>query len=102
MKPKSEPPGTKRLKLRCDILLSTSAFKFSLRRYSTEFKSGEARTKEAVAAAVDSAVAEEAAARATAMGLLSSAVDAEAWGALTPCTRRTSNIHLLPRKIPGV
>jgi len=35
MKPKLEPPGTKRLKLNCDILLSTSAFQFKLRRYST-------------------------------------------------------------------
>ncbi len=26
--------GTKRLKLKCDILLSTSAFKFNLRRYT--------------------------------------------------------------------
>jgi len=34
IKPKLEPPGTKRLKLKCDILLSTSAFKFNLRRYS--------------------------------------------------------------------
>jgi hypothetical protein len=34
MKPKLKPPGTKRLKLNCDILLSTSAFKFNLRRYS--------------------------------------------------------------------
>jgi hypothetical protein len=30
---KLKPPGTKRLKLMCDILLSTSAFKFNLRRY---------------------------------------------------------------------
>jgi hypothetical protein len=29
-------PGTKRLKQHCDILLSTSAFKLSLRRYSTD------------------------------------------------------------------
>jgi hypothetical protein len=29
-----KPPGTKRLKLKCDILLSTYAFKFSLRRYN--------------------------------------------------------------------
>jgi len=28
-----KPPGTKRLKLKCDVLLSTSAFKFNLRRY---------------------------------------------------------------------
>ena len=32
MKPKLKPPGTMRLKLICDTLLSTSAFKFSLRR----------------------------------------------------------------------
>ena len=32
--PKLKAPGTKRLKLKCDILLSTSAFKFNLRRYS--------------------------------------------------------------------
>ena len=34
MKPKPKPPGTKRLKLKCDILLSTFAFKFKLRRYN--------------------------------------------------------------------
>jgi hypothetical protein len=34
IKPESKPPGTKRLKLKCDILLSTSAFKFNLRRYT--------------------------------------------------------------------
>ena len=34
MKPKLKPPGTKRLRLKCDILLSTSAFKFNLRRYT--------------------------------------------------------------------
>jgi hypothetical protein len=28
-------PGTKRLKVRCDMLLSTSAFEFSLRRYTS-------------------------------------------------------------------
>jgi len=32
MKPNSELPGTKRLKLKCAILLSTSAFGFNLRR----------------------------------------------------------------------
>ena len=31
MKPKLKPPGTKRLKLDCDMLLSTAAFKFNLR-----------------------------------------------------------------------
>jgi len=35
MKPKVKPPETKRLKLKCDILLSTSAFKFNLRRYAS-------------------------------------------------------------------
>ena len=35
MKPKLKPPETKRLKLNCDIMLSTSAFEFNLRRYTT-------------------------------------------------------------------
>ena len=36
IKPTSKPVGTtrKRLKLKCDVLLSTSAFKFNLRRYT--------------------------------------------------------------------
>jgi hypothetical protein len=34
IKPKLKPPGTKHLKLRCDTLLSTSAFKFNSRRYN--------------------------------------------------------------------
>ena len=33
IKPKLKPPGIKHLKVRCDILLSKSAFKFNLRRY---------------------------------------------------------------------
>jgi hypothetical protein len=33
--PKLKPPGTNCLKLKCDILLSTSAFKFNLRRYDS-------------------------------------------------------------------
>jgi hypothetical protein len=33
MKPRLKPPGTKRLKPKCDILLSTFAFKINLRRY---------------------------------------------------------------------
>jgi len=36
IKPTLKAPGTKRLKLRCDVLLSTSAFKFKLRRYTME------------------------------------------------------------------
>jgi len=34
IKPTLKPPGTERLKLECDILLSTFAFKFNLRRYN--------------------------------------------------------------------
>ena len=33
METKLKPPGTKRLKLKCVVLLSTSAFKFHSRRY---------------------------------------------------------------------
>ena len=33
IKPKLKPPGIKRLKLNCDVLLSTSAFKINLRHY---------------------------------------------------------------------
>jgi len=34
IKPRLRPPGTKHLILKCDVLLSTSAFKFNLRRYT--------------------------------------------------------------------
>jgi len=34
LKPTLKPPGTERLKLQCDILPSTIAFKFNLRRYT--------------------------------------------------------------------
>ena len=34
IKPKLKPPGTKRLKLKCDTMVSTAAFKFNLRRYT--------------------------------------------------------------------
>ena len=37
IKPQLKPPGTKRLKLKCDILLSTFAFRF-LRRYTKDKK----------------------------------------------------------------
>ena len=33
MKPQLKPPGIKLLKLKCDVRLSTSAFKCKLRRY---------------------------------------------------------------------
>ena len=36
---KLTPPGTKRLKLQCGMSLSTSAFKFNLRRYTSVLKS---------------------------------------------------------------
>jgi len=36
MKPKLKAPGTKRLYLKCNIMLSTSAFKFNLRRYNVD------------------------------------------------------------------
>jgi len=36
MKPKLKPPGTKRLKLKCDLRLSISGFKLKLRRYTME------------------------------------------------------------------
>jgi len=35
MKPKLKPPGTKRLKLKCHILLSKFAFKFNLGCYTS-------------------------------------------------------------------
>jgi hypothetical protein len=34
IKPTLTPTGTKRLKLKCDVLVATSAFKFNLRRYN--------------------------------------------------------------------
>jgi len=34
IKPKLKPPGTKRLKLKCGILLSTYALRFNLRRHN--------------------------------------------------------------------
>jgi len=38
MNPKLKPPGTKRLKPKCDGKLSTSAFKFNSRRYDLDGK----------------------------------------------------------------
>ena len=40
MKPKLKPPGSKPLKLMCDILLSIFAFKFNLRRYTKFLERG--------------------------------------------------------------
>ena len=36
IKPKLKPPGSNRLKLKCKMLLSSSAFNFNLRRYAAE------------------------------------------------------------------
>ena len=36
IEPPLKAPGTKRLKLKCDIMLLTSAFKFNLRRYTED------------------------------------------------------------------
>ena len=36
IKPKLKPPGSKRLKLKCDVLLSSFAFKITLCRYIEE------------------------------------------------------------------
>jgi hypothetical protein len=36
IEPKLKPPGTKRLKLKCELLLSSSAFKFNWCRCSLE------------------------------------------------------------------
>jgi hypothetical protein len=40
MTPKVKPPGTKRLKLKCDILLSNCSFEIKLRRYTKDRGSG--------------------------------------------------------------
>jgi hypothetical protein len=34
IKPTLKPPGSKSLKVKCDVLLSNAAFKFNLRRYT--------------------------------------------------------------------
>jgi hypothetical protein len=40
MRPTLKAPGSERLKLKCDILFSTSAFKFKLRRYNKDVGGG--------------------------------------------------------------
>jgi hypothetical protein len=40
IKPKLKPPGTKPLKLKCDIMLSNIAFKFNLRCYREDERRG--------------------------------------------------------------
>ena len=56
IKPKLKPPGTKRLKLKCDVLLSGSSFKFNLRRYT---KGGPEAAAAAAAAAAHLEALEE-------------------------------------------
>jgi hypothetical protein len=54
IKPILKPPGTKRLELKCDILLSTFAFKVKLRRYTlvdSDDEEGGTKTGPAAAAA---------------------------------------------------
>ena len=41
IKPTLKPPGTKRLKLKCDSMVSTSAFDFNLRHYIKEDDDGQ-------------------------------------------------------------
>ena len=36
IKPNLKPPGTRHLKVKCDTLISTFAFKFNLRRYNVD------------------------------------------------------------------
>ena len=43
--PVLKPPGTVRLKLKCDILLSASAFKFKSRRYNEVLVAGELQVR---------------------------------------------------------
>jgi hypothetical protein len=43
MNPKSKPPRSKRSKLKCEVLLSTSAFNFNLRRYNVAESGGGGR-----------------------------------------------------------
>jgi hypothetical protein len=43
IQPKLKPPGMKRLKLTCDILLSNFAFKSNLRRYTEALRDANAR-----------------------------------------------------------
>jgi hypothetical protein len=43
MIPKLKPPGTERLKLKCDVLLPICAFKFKLRRYASGTRTTPAR-----------------------------------------------------------
>jgi hypothetical protein len=54
MEPKLKPPRTKRLKLKCDTLLSTSAFKSNLRRYTKRLGEAKATIKKKIGGGDDS------------------------------------------------
>ena len=56
-KPKLKSLGTKRLKPKCDILVSTSAFKFNLRRYNKAMEKGKAKARKMIAARMKASVA---------------------------------------------
>jgi hypothetical protein len=58
MKPKLKPPGIQHLKIKCDILVLTFAFKFNSRRYSTaDPEAGAAMENQMVVAAEEKAKA---------------------------------------------
>ena len=59
---KFKPPGIKHLKLKCDILLSTSAFKFNLYRYPKVARAAAEATERASASSSSAAAAASAAA----------------------------------------
>jgi hypothetical protein len=62
IKPKLKPAGTKPLKLKWDVLLSTSVFEFNWRRYMEEEEAAAAATAAGRAAAAAAAEAAAAAA----------------------------------------
>jgi hypothetical protein len=76
MKPKLKAPGTKRLTLKCDEPLSSFAFKYNLRRYTTD----------------DAALKP----RARALEVLGMLVSARA-GPATNCSKYPSNTFADPR-----
>jgi hypothetical protein len=81
MKPKFKPPGTKRLKLKCGILLSTSAFKINLRRY-TLGAAAEADAAAAHAAAAAAAAANSKPGPAAEVGRCRSTLSNRSWNCL--------------------
>jgi len=78
MKHGLKPSGTKRLKVKCDILLSNYASKFNLRRYSLLTQEVNAIAAAAAAAAADTATAAAAAAADNAAAAAATAADTAA------------------------